>query len=83
MNFGLSLLFAICFLSLASLSSVYSIEVDGSDQNQVDGGGIVATNATELNVNVSKSRAREDSFAGMIDRALEKEFTEGDQNEGK
>lgn len=28
-----------------------------------------------------RSRAREDSFAGKIDRALEKEFTEGDRVE--
>lgn len=37
-------------------------------------------NVTESNV--TESRPREGSFADMIDRALEHEFTENDQNEG-
>jgi len=41
---------------------------------------IELANATESNV--SLSRPREGSFADMIDRALEHEFTENDQNEG-
>ena len=32
--------------------------------------------------NVSLSKPKEDSFADMIDRALEKEFPENEQNEG-
>lgn len=32
--------------------------------------------------NVTSTRSKEDSFADMIDRALEKEFTENEQNEG-
>nr|KYP72262.1 Transmembrane and coiled-coil domain-containing protein 3 [Cajanus cajan] len=40
---------------------------------------IELANATESNV--SLSRPREGSFADMIDRALEHEFTENDQNE--
>ncbi|XWS69996.1 hypothetical protein CRYUN_Cryun03dG0011300 [Craigia yunnanensis] len=54
--------------------------------------GFVATidaesvSAAEINVtaaqsNVSDPRSREDSFADMIDRALEKEFNDTDQNE--
>ncbi|XVE70583.1 hypothetical protein DITRI_Ditri10aG0083200 [Diplodiscus trichospermus] len=54
--------------------------------------GLVATidfesvSAAEINVtaaqsNVSDPRSREDSFADMIDRALEKEFNDTDQNE--
>lgn len=39
-------------------------------------------NATAARTNVSDPRSREDSFADMIDRALEKEFNDTDQNEG-
>ncbi|KAA3486125.1 K(+) efflux antiporter 4-like [Gossypium australe] len=38
-------------------------------------------NATAALTNVSDPRSREDSFADMIDRALEKEFNDTDQNE--
>ncbi|KAH1033355.1 hypothetical protein J1N35_045529 [Gossypium stocksii] len=38
-------------------------------------------NATAAVTNVSDPRSREDSFADMIDRALEKEFNDTDQNE--
>lgn len=41
---------------------------------------LVQTNATESNVSVS--RPKEGSFADMIDKALENEFKENDQNEG-
>nr|GMC52921.1 K(+) efflux antiporter 6-like isoform X2 [Ipomoea batatas] len=46
----------------------------------VDGG---AANASEFNSssNGPHSRPKEDSFADMIDRALEKEFNETDPNE--
>lgn len=43
---------------------------------------IELANATESSSNVSLSRPREGTFADMIDRALEHEFTENDQNEG-
>ncbi|KAG4965075.1 hypothetical protein JHK85_040050 [Glycine max] len=42
---------------------------------------IELANATESSSNVSLSRPREGTFADMIDRALEHEFTENDQNE--
>ncbi|GMI84302.1 K+ efflux antiporter 4 [Hibiscus trionum] len=38
-------------------------------------------NVTAAQSNVSDSRSKEDSFADMIDRALEKEFNDTDQNE--
>ncbi|KAB1996406.1 hypothetical protein ERO13_D13G199400v2 [Gossypium hirsutum] len=38
-------------------------------------------NTTAALTNVSDPRSREDSFADMIDRALEKEFNDTDQNE--
>lgn len=43
-----------------------------------------AANASEFNSssNGPHTRPKEDSFADMIDRALEKEFNETDQNEG-
>ena len=39
------------------------------------------TNATAVS-NASLARSNEDSFANMIDRALEREFPENEQNEG-
>lgn len=39
-------------------------------------------NATSVELNTTLLRSKEDSFANMIDRALEKEFTENDQTEG-
>ncbi|KAK3003945.1 hypothetical protein RJ639_019478 [Escallonia herrerae] len=54
------------------------LSVAAAESDQLDEAAL--SNATESS-NASRSRAREESFAGMIDRALEKEFTEGDQNE--
>ncbi|XP_057467699.1 K(+) efflux antiporter 6-like isoform X2 [Actinidia eriantha] len=79
----LSLLFSTFFfffffffcLSLASLPSPSLASVVSVSDHEFDG-----PNATESS-NASRSRSREDSFAGMIDRALEKEFTENDQTE--
>ena len=71
----------ICTISIYALYILYilsipSIEAGDSNIDQLDDAKI----SEELK-NVSR-KAREDSFAGMIDRALEKEFTEGDQVEG-
>lgn len=64
-------------LYILYIFSLPSIEAAGdSDVDQLDDAKI----SDELK-NVTR-KAREDSFAGMIDRALEKEFTEGDQIEG-
>ncbi|KAL1833228.1 hypothetical protein ACET3Z_002879 [Daucus carota] len=70
----------ICTISIYALYILYilsipSIEAGDSNIDQLDDAKI----SEELK-NVSR-KAREDSFAGMIDRALEKEFTEGDQVE--
>ncbi|KAK8656702.1 hypothetical protein V6N13_098643 [Hibiscus sabdariffa] len=69
MGRGLAALFFICLLFLL-LPSVASI--DGHLEAEI--------NATAALSNVSDPRSREDSFAGMIDRALEKEFNDTDQN---
>lgn len=76
-------LFAFGLVIASPLSSAAKFEVDNANPT-------VELNATEENsVNVSDStngtrnRVKEDTFADMIDRALEKEFTESeDQNEG-
>ncbi|XP_059639968.1 K(+) efflux antiporter 6 [Cornus florida] len=66
---------AFAFLSLVLIPSLSFSLLVTTESDQFD-----VINATESN-NVNRSKAREDSFAGMIDRALEKEFTESDQNE--
>ncbi|XP_010266997.1 PREDICTED: K(+) efflux antiporter 4-like isoform X2 [Nelumbo nucifera] len=60
----------VCFVYLPSLS--FSLLETKSDLS-------VEINATESNG--SRPRSREDSFADIIDRALEKEFTENEQTE--
>ncbi|GLU10031.1 hypothetical protein SLE2022_268600 [Rubroshorea leprosula] len=56
----------ICFVSVANT-------VAESDSAEI--------NATASSFNASLLRSKEDSFADMIDRALEKEFNDTDQNE--
>ncbi|GLT79064.1 hypothetical protein SLA2020_505720 [Shorea laevis] len=56
----------ICFASLATI-------VAETDSTEI--------NATDSGLNASLPRSKEDSFADMIDRALEKEFNDTDQNE--
>ncbi|XP_057478243.1 K(+) efflux antiporter 6-like isoform X1 [Actinidia eriantha] len=73
--FLLLFFFVVFFLSLASLPSPSLAIVVSVTDHEFDG-----PNATESS-NASRSRSREESFAGMIDRALEKEFTENDQTE--
>ncbi|GMI83923.1 K+ efflux antiporter 4 [Hibiscus trionum] len=68
MGRGLASLFFICLLFLL-LPSVASI----------DGQSAAEINVTAALSNVTDPRSREDSFAGMIDRALEKEFNDTDQ----
>ncbi|KAJ4957709.1 hypothetical protein NE237_024820 [Protea cynaroides] len=68
-EFLLFLLF-VCLASFPSLSSsLLHTELDV----------LVDSNATDSNV--THPRSREDSFAGMIDRALEKEFPDSEQSE--
>ncbi|TYI71456.1 hypothetical protein E1A91_D08G296400v1 [Gossypium mustelinum] len=47
----------------------------------IDARSAVEINVTAVLANISDPRSREDSFVGMIDRALEKEFNDTDQNE--
>ena len=73
MRWGLVALFFICdlFVFLASVAAI-----DSESQS------VAEINATAAQSNVSDPRSREDSFVDMIDRALEKEFNDTDQNEG-
>lgn len=53
------------------------------DSKLVEDGAAYAGNATDVESGGNKTRPKEDTFADMIDRALEKEFTENeDQSEG-
>ncbi|XP_021893298.1 K(+) efflux antiporter 4 [Carica papaya] len=61
----------ICFAVFAFIES--TAEVDSAATTEING--------TANDSNTTRPRSREDSFADMIDRALEKEFTENDQNE--
>ncbi|XAR69258.1 hypothetical protein NMG60_11000782 [Bertholletia excelsa] len=77
---GLPLFFTVSALFLLLLSLAWLPSPSLSD-HVVDSDQFDLANAIE-NGNVSRpSRPREDSFAGMIDRALEKEFTENEQAE--
>ncbi|KAA3468275.1 K(+) efflux antiporter 4-like isoform X4 [Gossypium australe] len=67
---GFSALFFICDL----IVFITSVAV-------IDARSAVEINVTAVLANVSDPRSREDSFVGMIDRALEKEFNDTDQNE--
>ncbi|XP_019175896.1 PREDICTED: K(+) efflux antiporter 6-like isoform X3 [Ipomoea nil] len=81
-----TLAFLIISLALLSAttpttSAVFAFALSEADQ-LLDADG-AAANASEFNSssNGPHSRPKEDSFADMIDRALEKEFNETDQNE--
>uniref|UniRef100_A0A1J3JSQ3 K(+) efflux antiporter 4 n=2 Tax=Noccaea caerulescens TaxID=107243 RepID=A0A1J3JSQ3_NOCCA len=67
----------LAFLLICSFSLAFSAESDiGTDS--------VVTreiNGTAAESNATSAKPKEDSFADMIDRALEKEFPENDQNE--
>ncbi|KAL3650757.1 K(+) efflux antiporter 4 [Castilleja foliolosa] len=63
---------------VAATTSLAEIE----DSKLAEEGAVFAANATGIESNGNKTRPKEDTFADMIDRALEKEFTENeDQNE--
>lgn len=68
----------LAFLLICSFPLAFSAESDiGTDS--------VATreiNGTAAESNATNAKPKEDSFADMIDRALEKEFPENDQNDG-
>ncbi|XP_021275863.1 K(+) efflux antiporter 4 isoform X2 [Herrania umbratica] len=64
--------FFICDL-FVFFTSVATIETDSESAAEI--------NVTASKSNASDPRSKEDSFADMIDRALEKEFNDTDQNE--
>lgn len=76
------------FLSLISLILSFFLSLPlpvlaDTDQEQLeDISDTFVNNATLTSNNASSTTDRDRSFAGMIDRALEKEFTENDQTEG-
>ncbi|XVF35000.1 hypothetical protein REPUB_Repub18cG0107100 [Reevesia pubescens] len=65
-------LFFICDLFVLFGSVV---TIDGESESAAE------INVTAVQFNVSDPRSKEDSFADMIDRALEKEFNDTDQND--
>nr|XP_043608333.1 K(+) efflux antiporter 6-like [Erigeron canadensis] len=74
------------FLSLISLiiyasADVTVSETDQQQLQQVEETATAAGISFVNNATVNATTDRDRSFAGMIDRALEKEFTESDQNE--
>nr|UNQ45080.1 K+ efflux antiporter 4 [Olimarabidopsis pumila] len=71
-------LFLVAFLLICSFFSLaFSADSD------IDTDSVVTReiNGTVVESNATSAKPKEDSFADMIDRALEKEFPENDQNE--
>ncbi|KAI3422906.1 Na_H_Exchanger domain-containing protein [Psidium guajava] len=79
-NAPLSLLLACGLLLLLLVRFPSSLAADDST-GRSNAAFADEINATAAEFNASRPRSKEDSFADMIDRALEKEFTENDQNE--
>lgn len=71
------LLLLACIFFLCSPVSVLAEELS-SESISLPG----EINSTAAEVNGTRPRSEKDSFADMIDRALEKEFTENEQSEG-
>lgn len=67
-------------LLLLCLALAFAFALPELDQ-LLSGGSNGTRNGTEFSSG-PRSRPKEDSFADMIDRALEKEFTENDKDEG-
>lgn len=68
-------------LSLALFIIVSLLLCFASTESVTQSNSEINATAAEY-INVSHARSKEDSFADMLDRALEKEFNESDQNEG-
>lgn len=68
----------LCLAFVSTLALAFALPE--SDQ-QLSGASNGTRNGSELSSG-PRSRPKEDSFADMIDRALEKEFTENDKDEG-
>ncbi|GJT68328.1 K(+) efflux antiporter 4 [Tanacetum coccineum] len=77
----------ILLITLVSLAALLTAEEkEELIVNNGGGGGDVNGGGGDVNLNVSSgvsnsNRSKEDSFAGMLDRALEKEFTENDDDQ--
>jgi hypothetical protein len=69
----------LCFATRGTLSVTDSADESNSVAVVEEEGIINATSTAESN---ASRRSDDDSFAGMIDRALEREFPENEQNEG-
>ncbi|XP_020552462.1 K(+) efflux antiporter 6 isoform X2 [Sesamum indicum] len=75
----LSAAVVVLFVALTAIAAPFSAS---ADSQLVGHGAVSAANATLAESSGNKTRPKEDTFADMIDRALEKEFTENeDQNE--
>ncbi|KAK4401218.1 K(+) efflux antiporter 4 [Sesamum angolense] len=70
----------VLFVALTAIAAPFAAS---ADLQLVGDGAVSAANATLAESSGNKTRPKEDTFADMIDRALEKEFTENeDQNQG-
>ncbi|XP_010416839.1 PREDICTED: K(+) efflux antiporter 4-like [Camelina sativa] len=70
-------------LTLLLICSFFSLAFS-ADSDDTETGSVVTRdeiNGTFVEPNATSAKPKEDSFADMIDRALEKEFPENDQNE--
>ncbi|XP_010495931.1 PREDICTED: K(+) efflux antiporter 4 [Camelina sativa] len=70
-------------LTLLLICSFFSLAFS-ADSDDTETGSVVKRdeiNGTFVESNATSAKPKEDSFADMIDRALEKEFPENDQNE--
>ncbi|EXB38827.1 K(+) efflux antiporter 4 [Morus notabilis] len=68
----------LCFCVLPSLAFPLFAAADSADSDSA----AAEINAAAVETNSTRSRSTEDSFAGMLDRALEREFPDNEQNEG-
>ena len=71
----------LCFGSRTTLSVNESDSAEAVVVVEEEEEGIVNATGTAAESNASR-RSNEDSLAGMIDRALQREFPENEQNEG-
>ena len=71
----------LCFGSWTTLSVNESESAEAVVVVEEEEEGIVNATGTAAESNASR-RSNEDSLAGMIDRALQREFPENEQNEG-
>lgn len=71
-------------LTLLLISSFFFFSLAFSADSDIETDSVVTReiNGTLVESNATSAKPKEDSFADMIDRALEKEFPENDQNEG-